>query len=260
MTAAASSRSATSTAASAELEALLARPAAGAPATRSCFVGDYIDRGPDSARVIDLLLDLGAATDMRDGVPQGQPRGHVPRLPRARRTLGRGVAGQRRRRDAGAATASMRDAASRGARSLPCPTAHLAFLDALAAARTWTRAISSCTPASDPASPLDGAGRRRTCFWIREEFIAAARTRCRRPSSSATRRSASVLVDLPVQDRHRHRLRVRRHADGDRARRGALYQLRAAPTTMPGQPRCRAATRGLDFATAARHLHGPGAA
>jgi len=44
------------------LEALLARIGYQPPGDRLIFLGDYVDRGPDSAGVIDLLLELRAAS------------------------------------------------------------------------------------------------------------------------------------------------------------------------------------------------------
>ena len=47
--------------------------AAGRPA-RFVFLGDYIDRGPDSRGVIELLMRRAAGAARLDGLPARQPR------------------------------------------------------------------------------------------------------------------------------------------------------------------------------------------
>ncbi len=64
-----------------KLERLLERCEGFAPgrAKRFVFIGDYIDRGPDSRAVVDLLINLQRDLGEPGRMPAGQPRSGDPR-------------------------------------------------------------------------------------------------------------------------------------------------------------------------------------
>jgi serine/threonine protein phosphatase 1 len=149
-----------------ELERILAAiaPAAG---DTIVFVGDYVDRGPDSRATIDCLLDLGRRSDLRTIFLRGNHEDMFLDY------LGRdGHFGESFLGNGGNTTLASYDVAPgtpRGEVPSLLPAAHLAFLDALAPLHVDDRHVivhAGINPARTltEQTPDD-------LFWIREEFF-----------------------------------------------------------------------------------------
>jgi serine/threonine protein phosphatase 1 len=132
-----------------------------------CFVGDYIDRGPDSRRVIDLLLQAGRRTDARWVFLKGNHEDMCLAF------LGRGGHwGESWMANGGAAAVRSYGV---DARSEPAvvegaiPESHLAFFEALQRSFRWNGYLlvhAGIRPGVPWADQTDD-----DLFWIREEFL-----------------------------------------------------------------------------------------
>jgi len=152
----------------AELETLLAALPL-ATGDTVVFVGDYVDRGPDSARVIELALDMARRTDVRTVCLRGNHEdmclaylggpGHW-----ADAWLDNGGRATLRSWGLDPATPAAEVAAA-------IPPAHRAFLDGL---RRWhvTDAHLVVHAGIRPGRPLD-AQDDEELYWIREPFLAS---------------------------------------------------------------------------------------
>ena len=150
-----------------ELETLLAR----LPLARGdtiAFVGDYIDRGPDSRQVIDLLLDLGRRDDVRTVFLKGNHEDMCLAW------LGRrGHWGEAWHGNGGVATLRSYGVDARLGRTealAAMPATHLAFLERL---EPWLTTDDHLVVHAGirPGRRLAEQDE-EDLFWIREEFIA----------------------------------------------------------------------------------------
>lgn len=131
------------------------------------FVGDYIDRGPDSRAVLDLLLDWRTRAPARAVFLKGNHEDMALAF------LGRaGQWGEAWLRNGGTATLrsyGIDPHAPRGEVAARIPPAHLAFLSELEMRFTWNdyRVVHA---GIRPGVPWD-AQRSEDLLWIREEFL-----------------------------------------------------------------------------------------
>jgi serine/threonine protein phosphatase 1 len=176
-----------------ELDALLAGLAL-APGDTAIFVGDYIDRGPDSRAVIEQILALGARGDVRTVFLKGNHEDMCLAW------LGRpGRWGEAWFANGGVTTlrsygidarVSPRDAA------ILLPPEHVEFLEAL---RPYHRepGLIAVHAGIRPGVPLE-AQDEADLFWIREEFIESPH---QLPETIVFGHTPmrDVLVDLPYK-------------------------------------------------------------
>jgi len=175
-----------------ELDALLR----GLPLARGdtlAFVGDYIDRGPDSRAVLDVLVDLRG----REGLTTVFLRGNHEDMCLA--YLGRsGRWGEAWYVNGGTATLRSYgiDPRLAGGENVELPAAHLAFLEALV---PWFSAGGYLLVHAGirPGRPLAEQDE-EDLLWIREEFIAYPHTLPQTVVFGHTPHR-QVLVDLPYK-------------------------------------------------------------
>jgi serine/threonine protein phosphatase 1 len=175
-----------------ELEALLTglRPGRG---DTVAFVGDYVDRGPDSAQVIDLLLDLQrseAATIFLKGNHEDMALAYLGSP---------GHWGEAWLLNGGGATLRSYglppDAQPSEARAV-IPAAHIAFLEAL---EPWRRLAGHVLVHAGIRPGVPMAEQQDTdLFWIREEFTLHPHDLAETVVFGHTP-SRTVFVDLPYK-------------------------------------------------------------
>lgn len=177
----------------AELEALLAGIDLAAGDT-VCFVGDYIDRGPDSRGVIDFLLAARRRTDVRWVFLRGNHEDMC------RGFLGRGGRwGEAWLANGGVAALRSYGLDARAtAKTLAAvmPAAHLEFLSGL----EWTFVVDGWRfvhAGVHPARPWEEQSE-EDLLWIRDEFL--TRPHCL-PETVVFGHTPSreVMVDLPYR-------------------------------------------------------------
>jgi serine/threonine protein phosphatase 1 len=158
------------------------------------FVGDYIDRGPESAAVIERMIELGTRTDITTVFLKGNHEDMCLDY------LGRrGHWGEAWGPNGGGATLRSYglDARAPGAEAAAAmPAAHLDFMEAL---RPWHIAGTHLLVHAGirPGRPLE-AQDEEDLFWIRDEFIGARHTLPYTVVFGHTPRR-NVLVDLPYK-------------------------------------------------------------
>ena len=192
-----------------KLEGLMERCRAdGGNSAKFVFLGDYIDRGPDTQGVLEFG-DRPAAAHAKSGrLPLRQPRGPGAQRDR-RRPPNRPVGGlQRRRQGAGELR---RDGPSE------VPADHVAWL-ARWRRITTTAGVSSFMPAS--IRPGRSAGRTGTIYSGCGSRYCPTRATTAASSCTATRRcrAAGPICGQPGQHQHRRRARRTAHRGGVRRR------------------------------------------
>lgn len=138
-----------------------------APGDTVCFVGDYLDRGPDSKGVIELLLQAGTRTDTRWVFLRGNHEDMCLSF------LGRsGNWGESWMGNGGAAAVRSYGVHARSEPAVvegAIPEAHLAFLERLERSFRWNGYLfvhAGIRPGVPWEQQTD-----EDLFWIREEFV-----------------------------------------------------------------------------------------
>ncbi len=176
-----------------ELETLLSRLGLG-PGDTVCFVGDYIDRGPDSRRVIDILLAARRRTEVRWVFLRGNHEDMCLAY------LGRGGRfGEVWLANGGAAVLRSYGLESRAtpkALAAAMPAEHLAFLEGL----EWTFVVDGWRFVHAGVHPDRPWGDQtpEDLLWIREEFLTRPHCLSETVVFGHTP-SRDVLVDLPYR-------------------------------------------------------------